>query len=310
MQVDTIAFSGSSAPSGVHAYGFAFEPFARGSTPAPATASAPVGNLTASLGPDTNARSALTAPGGGRAHQSAFEPLTDGVSAAATSVGSAAENGDPSAAAGAAKDSVIGVAAHRKIPHRYELRSIESKLNPATGKPRNSSVAGIFDTKANVDAKTGVPRGQFEVRFDRSHSYKGAPTGAHLNLGVGEHSAVPVPSGVVEAGGKAARALEGLDRVAIPVGVAVDTLRLGEAFHADGNKIGRQTIHTAGSAIGGWSGAFAVAAGGAEVGAAIGLLGGPVGSAVGGVVGGLFGGILGSFGGSAFGEHVADDLAK
>ena len=85
---------------------------------------------------------------------------------------------------------------------------------------------------------------------------------------------------------------------------------LGEAFHADGNKIGRQTIHTAGSAIGGWSGAFAVAAGGAEVGAAIGLLGGPVGSAVGGVVGGLFGGILGSFGGSAFGEHVADDLAK
>lgn len=85
-------------------------------------------------------------------------------------------------------------------------------------------------------------------------------------------------------------ALEGVGRVARPVGVVVDAVQIGSAYRADGNRIGDRTQRAAGSLAGGAAGAWA----GAQTGAAIGSVGGPVGTVVGGVVGGAVGGIVGS----------------
>lgn len=94
-------------------------------------------------------------------------------------------------------------------------------------------------------------------------------------------------------------ALETVGKVARPIGLAVDAVQLGSAFHADGDKIGDKTQHAAGSLAGGAAGAWA----GAEAGAAVGtLVGGPVGT----VVGGLAGAAIGGFVGSNAGEKAVD----
>lgn len=84
--------------------------------------------------------------------------------------------------------------------------------------------------------------------------------------------------------------LKSVGRVARPIGMAIDAVQLGQAFRADGNRIGDRTQRAAGSLAGGAAGAW----GGAQAGAAIGSLGGPVGTVVGGVVGGVIGGVIGS----------------
>lgn len=93
-------------------------------------------------------------------------------------------------------------------------------------------------------------------------------------------------------------ALEGVGRVARPVGMVVDAVQVGSAFRADGNRIGDRTQRAVGSLAGGAAGAW----GGAQVGAAIGSAGGPVGTVVGGVVGAAVGGIVGS----GVGEKAVD----
>lgn len=209
-----------------------------------------------------------------------------------------------------AKNAIVGSAAHRLVPHRYEFRAIETKIDPITGRPRNTSTAGVFDTQANVSARTGRARGSFEVRFDRPHAYRGATLGSHINLGVGEHRSVDLPHLLVEGARPLAGAFRVLDRVAVPVGIALDSTSIGEAYVADGNRIGRATGHAAASALGGWAGAAAFAPAFAEGGAAIGMLGGPPGAAIGGIVGGIVGGLAGSFGGSALGERIAGEVAR
>ena len=103
--------------------------------------------------------------------------------------------------------------------------------------------------------------------------------------------------GIARANDYLIRNAEGVARVGkvvgrglIVVGIAVEAYRITEAYKADGNQVGQQTLETAGSAVGGLGGAIA----GAELGAAIGVIGGPVGVLVGGVVGGIVGGIIGS----------------
>ena len=85
-------------------------------------------------------------------------------------------------------------------------------------------------------------------------------------------------------------ALEGVGKVARPIGVAVDAVQVGRAYRADGNRVGDKTQR----AIGGVAGGAAGALGGAKVGAAVGSIGGPVGTVVGGVVGAAVGGVIGS----------------
>lgn len=84
--------------------------------------------------------------------------------------------------------------------------------------------------------------------------------------------------------------LEGVGKVARPIGIAIDAVQVGSAYRADGNRVGDKTQRAVGSLAGGAAGAW----GGAQVGVAIGAAGGPVGIVVGGVVGGVFGGIAGS----------------
>jgi hypothetical protein len=89
---------------------------------------------------------------------------------------------------------------------------------------------------------------------------------------------------------RAGQVLEGVGKVAKPVGIVMDAIEIGSAFQADGNRIGDNTLR----ASSGVAGSAAGAIGGAQLGAAIGAVGGPVGVVVGGVVGGIAGGIAGS----------------
>lgn len=93
-------------------------------------------------------------------------------------------------------------------------------------------------------------------------------------------------------------ALEGIGRVARPIGIAIDAVQVGSAFRADGNTIGDNTQRAVGSLAGGAAGAW----GGAQAGAAIGSFGGPAGTIIGGVAGAAVGGIVGS----GVGEKAVD----
>ena len=100
---------------------------------------------------------------------------------------------------------------------------------------------------------------------------------------------------------QAGRALEGVGKVARPVGLVLDVIEVGQAFRADGNQIGaatgRAASGVAGGALGGW--------GGATAGAAIGTM---ILPGVGTVVGGLIGGIAGALGGDAAGRGLFDTV--
>lgn len=99
----------------------------------------------------------------------------------------------------------------------------------------------------------------------------------------------------------AAVLLEDAGKVLRPVGLVLDAVSLGEAFHEDGNRIGVNTGRTAsriaGGALGGW--------GGAAAGAAIGTM---ILPGVGTLIGGVIGGIGGAMGGDFVGRSVFDTL--
>lgn len=84
--------------------------------------------------------------------------------------------------------------------------------------------------------------------------------------------------------------LEGVGRVARPIGIALDAVQVGAAYRADGNRIGENTARAATSLAGGAAGGWAGAATGAAIGTAI-MPG--VGTVVGGVVGGIAGALAG-----------------
>ncbi|WP_078285983.1 hypothetical protein [Mycobacteroides chelonae] len=88
----------------------------------------------------------------------------------------------------------------------------------------------------------------------------------------------------------AGRTLETVGKVARPVGIVMDAVQLGEAFHADGNTVGEKTVEAGVNLAGGAAGAWA----GAEIGASIGSVIPGAGTVVGGIVGGVVGGIAGS----------------
>jgi hypothetical protein len=95
--------------------------------------------------------------------------------------------------------------------------------------------------------------------------------------------------------------LEGVGRVARPVGLVMDVIEVGQAFRADGHQVGAHTARAAtgvaGGALGGWGGAAA----GAAIGTAI-LPG------VGTVIGGIVGGIGGALAGDAAGRGLFDTV--
>jgi hypothetical protein len=90
--------------------------------------------------------------------------------------------------------------------------------------------------------------------------------------------------------------LRGASRVLAPIGIALDTYALVDAYNADGGEFGENFRSTAGGVVGGWGGAAAGAAAGAAIGSVI--------PGVGTVVGGVVGGVIGGFGGSLGGEFL------
>ncbi|HEV8689227.1 MAG TPA: hypothetical protein VGQ91_02940 [Ideonella sp.] len=100
---------------------------------------------------------------------------------------------------------------------------------------------------------------------------------------------------------RSGQVLEGVGKVARPIGIALDVISVGQAFQADGNRIGANTGRTvsgvAGGALGGW--------GGAAAGAAIGTA---IFPGVGTAVGGIIGGIAGAIGGDAAGRGLFDTV--
>jgi hypothetical protein len=99
--------------------------------------------------------------------------------------------------------------------------------------------------------------------------------------------------------------LRGAGKVAKPLQIATDVTRVAHAYTADGNRIGRNTMVTAGNVLGAWLGIFVA---GLLLTSALGALGlalGPIGFGLALVgsqaVGGMIGGYLGSAaGGGAY----------
>jgi RHS repeat-associated protein len=169
-----------------------------------------------------------------------------------------------------------------------------------------SSVARIQDLSKGRPGK-----GEWVVRVDPADS-RGNPPHINVNpaaLGVADPH-VGVPSGVVRAAGGFATAVEGAQRVALPVAVVTDAWYLYAAYEADEGTIGPQTTHTAlsiaggwaGAGVGAWAGGGAGGAVGAAVGSAVPVVGTVIGGATGAVVGGLVGGIIGGIAGSGLGD--------
>ena len=112
--------------------------------------------------------------------------------------------------------------------------------------------------------------------------------------------------------------LNAVGKIAKPVAIATDVVRVANAVHQDGGTIGKNTMLTSASVAGGWAGAAAGASigakGGAVMGGIIGSLfagvGAAPGAAIGGFVGGIGGGIIGSFGRSWLAEEGANHFIK
>ncbi|MDO5620328.1 MAG: hypothetical protein Q4G24_02520 [Paracoccus sp. (in: a-proteobacteria)] len=132
-----------------------------------------------------------------------------------------------------------------------------------------------------------------------------ARSGGHINSSYRpDISAKPSTMKAVQASSVTSKVLRGAGKVAIPVGLVVDTVLIGSAVKADGGKFGSNTKTAVAASAGGWAGAAGGAAAGAKIGALAGALGGPAGAAVGAVAGGIIGGIAGAIGGSTLGEKL------
>ena len=183
------------------------------------------------------------------------------------------------------------------------------QTEPARGDTR----AGIRDTQAGrTSATTGKPVGDWVVRADQGH--KGAPE-PHFNVnpkatGVPDpHTTIPGGVKTLEGLEKAGKAIDAIGKVAKPIAVATDAIRIGNAINQDGGTIGTNTVVTSANVAGGWGGASLVATAGAEAGAVAGSFFGPgPGTAVGGFVGGIAGGIVGAIGGEALVNSIIQSL--
>jgi hypothetical protein len=182
---------------------------------------------------------------------------------------------------------------------------------------RGDTKAGLRDTKAGrVSNTTGKPVGDWVIRADQGH--KGAPE-PHFNINP-KATGLPDPHTKIPGGAKTLKALENtgktidaIGKVAKPVAIVTDVVRIGDAINQDGGTVGKNTVVTGASVAGGWTGASIGASlgaeGGAVAGGAIGVWFGGVGAvpgaAIGGFIGGLGGGIAGAFGGSWLAEEGA-----
>uniref|UniRef100_A0A914XYZ1 Uncharacterized protein n=1 Tax=Panagrolaimus superbus TaxID=310955 RepID=A0A914XYZ1_9BILA len=153
--------------------------------------------------------------------------------------------------------------------------------------------------------KTGKGKVDWAFRLDTPH--KGVPT-HHINInpkisGVPDPH-IPISSAQFSAGKKAFQVLDNVNKVAVPVAIAIDTVRIVYAVYKDiGNGTSRNIVETGAGIAGGWSGGYGGAMGGAAIGTAI-MPG--IGTLVGAGVGGIVGGIGVGIGAEKLAEFVSD----
>lgn len=170
-----------------------------------------------------------------------------------------------------------GTAADIAIEQRLQGQGFTTERQVDVGNGRRVDVVG---TRANAD-----PRLNERVEIE-SKAYRAGASSHNVSEAVRDGQRLAENVNLRAAG----RVLEGVGRVARPVGLVLDAVAVGSAFRADGNRVGENTgravTSLAASAAGGWGGAMA----GAAIGTAI-LPG--VGTVIGGVVGGIGGALVG-----------------
>ena len=167
-----------------------------------------------------------------------------------------------------------------EVPTSGGARRVDIRADIPAADPRMSQRIDI-ESKAYRASNTVELRGQ------------AALDGAELRANRAARDAGLAMEEAGQALSRTGRALETVGRVARPVGVALAALEVGQAFRADGNRVGENTGRAASGLVGGGLGAW----GGAAAGAAIGSVVPGVGTLIGGVVGGIIGGIGGDIAG-------------
>jgi len=177
---------------------------------------------------------------------------------------------------------------------------------------RGATVTGIRDTQGGRLRTDGSRVGVDVVRIDKPH---GSVTTPHINAnpsvtGIPDPH-TPISSTTLKTLEGAGKTLDAIGKIAKPVAIATDVIRIGDAINADGGTIGNNTIKTTASVAGGWAGAWGGAALGAKGDAVVGSFFGPgPGTAVGGFFGGLGGGVIGAFGGSWLSEKAVETVIE
>uniref|UniRef100_A0A7E4VW09 Gly-zipper_Omp domain-containing protein n=1 Tax=Panagrellus redivivus TaxID=6233 RepID=A0A7E4VW09_PANRE len=188
------------------------------------------------------------------------------------------------------------------------------------GGARNAS---RFDIKFNTSrstavsiidnaAKTAKGKPKAWIRYDRPHA--GADFN-HINVdrvtskrfhGIKKApNHVPISAGHMQAVQTVSHVLDGINKVAVPVAIILDTVAIGSSVAQDvKNGSTRNTVTTAATVAGGWGGGIGGATAGASIGTAI-LPG--IGTLIGGLIGGIFGGVGGSVGANVAVNAVADE---
>lgn len=186
-----------------------------------------------------------------------------------------------------------GALARDAIAQRYQQQFPHAKVLTEA-----STLGGARRVDVRVDVPAADPR--MNQRFDIESKAGRAGSTVHTRIEATNDGLELKANRAARAGGlameeagqalsRSGKVLQTVGRVARPVGVALGALEVGQAYRADGNKIGEHTGRAASGLAGGAAGAW----GGAVAGAAIGSAVPVVGTVIGGVVGGIIGGLAG-----------------
>ncbi len=201
--------------------------------------------------------------------------------------------GKASGVSAATANNVNGALARDAIAARY---GAPTSPNVATEVPRP-----LFNRQ--VDVVVNVPNNdprmaqRIEIESKVGRTGLDGPTGRITGEALRDGDALRANRMLRNSG----QVLEGVGKVARPVGIVLDVIEVGQAFRADGNRVGANTGRAASGVAGGALGAWGGAAGGAAIGTAI-------FPGVGTVVGGVVGGIIGAIGGDSIGRGVFDTV--
>lgn len=188
------------------------------------------------------------------------------------------------------KNNINGAAAERAIAAEYEARgyNVDTQVSKQDGR----RVVDVVADKAGSNA-------QHNIRVEVESKLGKVTLDGDVRRQIALDSQDLAQNRVARSAGNV---LEGVGKVARPVGMIIDSVQLHSSYQADGNRVGDNTKRTASGIAGG----AAFGAGGAWGFAAIGFsMGGPVGALIGGIIGGA----LGAWGGDAAGRAAYDAVS-